>query len=92
MWWKHQNLDKPIQDSAGKRWHFRVWHDFIDGVYTQRIYFWSEDKQETGMLEFAEGQAVHVRKLKQRITKLVKDPGYRRRYRRKLRFPIDRYY
>jgi hypothetical protein len=39
MWWNYQNLDKPQKAKDGSLWHFRVWHDHIQGIYMQRISF-----------------------------------------------------
>ncbi len=58
MWWKGQNLDKPRRDKTGRIWHFRVWHDFPDGVYTQRIFFWDDVQTETGLVELAGHQTL----------------------------------
>jgi hypothetical protein len=92
MWWTSQNLARPISDSTGRIWHFRVWHDFVDGIHIQRLYFWDESFQEAGCAEFAVDQTLHVSKLKQRIQKLVKDPSYRGRFVRELAFPVERHY
>ena len=92
MWWRGQSLDKPIDDKSGRRWHFLVWHGHLDGRYLQRIFFWCEDFSETGILELSEDQTLHVRKLRQRISMLAKDPEYRRRFKRPLQFPIERHY
>ena len=91
MWWR-QNLDVPQRDSSGRTWHFRVWHDFTEGVYQQRIFFWSADQQETGVVEFRESETLHANRLRQRIRKLTHDPEYRRRFLRPLQFPVERYY
>jgi hypothetical protein len=92
MWWRGQNLEKPVLDSAGKPWNFRVWYDFIDGMQMQRIFFWDENKQETGIVEFQRDQALDHKKIKQRILKIVHDPEYRKKYLCKLKFPVERFY
>lgn len=92
MWWRGQNLEGPRRDAEGRLWHFRVWHDFVEGRYLQRIFFWDDPRQDTGMAEFAGDQALHVTRLRQRISKLVSDPDYRRRFHRPLVFPVERHY
>jgi hypothetical protein len=92
MWWRGQSLDTPRRDASGGVWHFRVWHDSAEHRYVQRIFFWDEARRETGVVEFDDDQALHVRRLRQRIAKLVKDATYRRRFHRSLRFPLERYH
>ena len=92
MWWNNQNLHKPRTDKAGAIWHFKVWHDLLDGIYIQRIYFWDDQKKRTGVLEFKDSQVVNATKLKDRIRKLLLEPAYRRRFYKRLRFPVERYY
>lgn len=92
MWWNGQNLEKPIKGVDGLLWHFRVWHDHIFGVYTQRIFFWDEERKNTGFAEFAGDQTLHITKIKQRIRKIVTDSSYRDRFQRQLDFPIERHY
>jgi hypothetical protein len=67
-------------------------HDHVDGVYTQRIYFWDESREDAGCAEFAHDQVLHVAKIKQRIRKIVTDAAYRERHRRELEFPVERHY
>ena len=64
----------------------------FDGVYTQRIFFWDEPRADTGCVEFTRHQVLHVSKIKQRIRKIVTDAAYRERYRRALKFPVERHY
>lgn len=92
MWWHGQNLDKPIAGPDGTVWHFRVWHDHVDGIYTQRIFFWDDQKTETGLLELRDDQAIHVKRIKDRLAKLAKDCDYRRQFLRPLQFPIERHW
>lgn len=92
MWWKSQNLDKPIEGLGGSLWHFRVWHNVVDGTHIERVYFWDEPREITGCAEFAADQSLHVTKLKQRIRKIVTNAAYRERFLLKLRFPVERYY
>ncbi len=92
MWWRNQNFEKPISDSSGKSWYFRVWYDFTDGLEVQRIFFWDEEKQETGIIELHGDKTVDHKKIKQRIIKIVQDASYRQKHLCALRFPIERYY
>ena len=91
MWWR-QNLDLPQRDPSGRTWHFRVWHDFVEGEYQQRIFFWAEDRQQTGVVELRGSEALSVNRLRQRLRKLTHEPAYRRRFLRPLAFPVERYY
>ena len=92
MWWSNQNLERPVRATDGRLWHFRVWHDHVAGVYTQRIFFWDESRADTGCAEFARDQVLHVSKIKQRIRKIVTDAAYPERHRRDLEFPVERHY
>ena len=92
MWWHGQNLEKPLKDAHGRLWHFRVWHDDVAGIYTQRIFFWDEAREDTGYAEFAGDQRLHVSKIKQRIRKILTDSSYRESFRRQLAFPVERHY
>jgi hypothetical protein len=92
MWWTGQNLERPLLDVDGRRWHFRVWHDFVDGVYTQRIFFWDEARTETGWVELAQDQVLHVSQIKQRIRRLITDAADRERHRRARSFPVERHH
>jgi len=92
MWWRNQNLDSPIRDTTGRMWNFLVWSDFVDGVQVQRIFFWDEDKRETGIVEFRGDQALDHKKIKQRIKKIVHNASYRKKHICELKFPIERYY
>ena len=92
MWWRGQHLNDVRKGRDGRAWHFRVWHDFVDGVYIQRVFFWDADKSETGAIEFASDKALHVSRLRQSIGKVVREPRYRSLHRRPLRFPVEREY
>jgi len=92
MWWNGQNLDKLILDSEQNSWSFRIWHDFIDKIYVQRIYFWDSKKEITGLVEFKDHQTLHVKRLKDRMSKIAKEKSYRDKYLCDLKFPIEKYY
>jgi hypothetical protein len=90
MWWNHQNLDADRLDKAGIRWHFRVWHDVVDGTHVERIFFWDDARDSTGVVHISPG--IHVKRLHAMIEKLVADPVLRQRYSRDLQFPLERHY
>jgi len=92
MWWRSQNLEKPIPNAAGGKWHFRVWHDFVAGTYLQRVYFWNDERTETGVAEFTGNCTLNVTRLKQRIAKLAKDQRFRAHFYRPLSFPVERHH
>lgn len=92
MWWTGQNLERSLRDHDGRLWSFRVWHDFVDGVYTQRIFFWDDARTETGWVELSRDETLHVSRIKQRIRKIATDAGYRERHRREFSFPIGRHH
>lgn len=90
MWWDHQNLDKPRRDKNGKRWNFRVWHEVESLRHVARVFFWDDGKEFCGVRIL--GDVTHITALHDFIEKLVADPALRERYRRDLRFPLERYY
>jgi hypothetical protein len=92
VWWTNQNLDSVRKDNSGGRWNIRVWHDHVEGIYIQRVFFWNDGKTETGVVELAGGSTLHVSRLKQLIGRLVAQPDYRRRFRTQLEFPVEREY
>jgi hypothetical protein len=92
MWWRNQNLDQSRRDATGHIWHFRVWHDFQDGRYLLRIFFWGDDRGRSGVVECVNDSVVHVSQVRQRIRKLVSDDAYRQRFFCPLRFPVERHY
>jgi hypothetical protein len=92
MWWRGQNLDKPITDTSGTEWNFRVLHERQDSQYVQRIFFWDKKKRETGVIEFRGDQALHMRRIKDRIRKILSDPAYRAKHLCPIKFPVERYY
>jgi len=92
MWWTGQNLDRTRRDSAGASWHFLVWHDHVDGVYLQRVYFWNEDRTDSGVVELGSDATLHVKQLKVLIKKLVADADLRDKHHRRLKWPVRRYY
>ena len=90
MWWNGQNLDVPRLDKNGKRWNFRVWHDVIHGIHKERVFFWDDAREVTGVV--FPNPSLHVRQLHSLIEKIVADPSLRERHRRDLNFPLERHY
>ena len=90
MWWDTQNLNKPRKDKSGQRWNFRVWHDHLDGEYSQCVFFWNDNRESCGVVRFSPG--VHASRLHRIIEKLVADPAMRVKHQCELRFPLKRYY
>src|SRR5512137_1304323 len=92
MWWTGQNLDLIRTARSGKRWHFRVWHDQVEGVYIQRIFFWDDARSETGVVEFRGPATIHVTRLRDAIRRLVSHADYRCRHATRLEFPVEKAY
>ena len=92
MWWKDQNIDKPIIAKNGETWEFQVWHDHVDGIYIQKIYFWDKDKSTTGVIELKGANAVHKDKLKDKMKKVANDKSLRDKYSFELKFPLEKNY
>jgi hypothetical protein len=90
-WWTGQNLDRPIVGPDGTTWHFLVCHGPVDGVHTQRIFFWDEAKRVTGLVELRGTAALHIKRIKDRMRKIARDERYRERFLRPLQFPLQRY-
>lgn len=91
-WWRGQNLDRPIAGPDGTVWHFLVWHGFIGGVSSQRIYFWDEAKAECGLVDLVGDQTLDVHRIRGRLRRLARDSEYRSRFLRPLEFPIERHW
>lgn len=92
MWWKGQNMDKPIIAKNGEIWEFLVWHGHTDKIYNQKIYFWNKDKSTTGIIEFNEGNTIHISKLKDNMKKLANDKSFREKFLLVLKFPLEKNY
>ena len=96
MWWDDQNLNTPRRDESGKRWHCRVWHEIVhvngNVHHAARVFFWDDEEQFTGVRIFRPGDNTHVTALRDFIRKLMADSQLRVKYRRDLRFPLERHY
>src|SRR5262245_23605113 len=92
IWHRSRNLIAPVVDANGTSWNFLVGSDFTGGIQTQRIFFWDETKEVTGLLEFRGDACLHVRRIRDRIKHLANDREYRRRFLRPLEFPVQRYW
>jgi len=90
VWWDNQNVNKPRKDKAGKKWNFRVWHDFSHTKHVERVFFWDDKREFCGVVLISPG--IHVSALRQLIQKLVADPALRKKHQRELRFPLERHY
>ena len=90
MWRDYQNLNKPRIDVTGKRWNFRVWHDVIDGRHIERLFYWDDTREYTGVVLLS--PALHVSRLHTLIQKLVSDSEMREKHKRVLCFPLERHY
>lgn len=92
-WWRGQNIEGPLHGSDGRSWHFLVWHGQLDDcIYMQRVFFWDEDKRETGVIEFRDPDTLHISKIRDRQRKIVQDSTYRARWLQPLEFPIERHW
>lgn len=69
----------------GKRWNFREWHDFAGESFRESIFFWDDEKENTGVVHFDPG--VHVSRIHRTIKKLVEDTAFREANSKAIRFP-----
>jgi hypothetical protein len=92
IWIRDQNLTGPVVDPKGTAWNFLVGSDLIDGIRTQRIFFWDASKEVSGLLELRGDACLHVRRIRDRIKRLASDPDYRRRFLLPLKFPVERHW
>jgi hypothetical protein len=60
--------------------------------YAQRIFFWNEGKDVTGVVLLLPGKTLHISRLRTLIQKVVADQTFRDQYRRELNFPLERHY
>src|SRR5215203_496771 len=83
------------QDKNGTHWNFRIWYEsWGEGkvVTFERVFFWDDKKAACGVVIFLPGEVPHFSRIKSLISKLVADPDLRKKYRRDLQFPLERYY
>lgn len=92
MWWNNQNFNKKIPSNQGKELCFKVWHGFVNKVYEQKIFFWTEDKEILGVMELKEGQTLEITKLNEKMNKLATSSSFRQKYLQALNFPLETYY
>jgi len=81
-----------FKDKQGKEWYFELWWGWQNQSHEQVVFFWDEPKAITGLLKFTSDKALHYSKLKQRMSKVAKDPEYRNKHLTELKFPLARYY
>jgi len=92
IWWKEQHMDKPIIAKDGSVWNFLVGHDFINGIYSQQIFFWSDKKDVTGIIDLVHPNTIHRNKIKDRMKKVANDKVYRDKFIKNIEFPIEKNY
>src|SRR5262245_2503803 len=91
MW----HSQKPRRDKSGKRWNFYIWADVWTEekvLIAERLFFLDDKKAFCRVIRFPTGSDIHLSRLKTLIEKLVADPALRKKHRRELRFPLERYY
>ena len=88
--------EKPRQGKDGRRWNFAHWYSVwwvADHAKTaQRLFFWDDDKRECGAVLLGPGKVMHYSKIVSLIAKLVADGSLRQKYRRDIKFPLQRHY
>jgi hypothetical protein len=92
IWWKNNGMNKPIIAKDGAVWNFLVGHDFINGNYSQHIFFWSDKKDITGIIEIVHPNTIHRNKIKDRMIKIANDKEYRDKFIKKIDFPLKKNY
>ena len=82
------------RDRDGKRWHFSYWYTFNSNsdVRAQRLFFWGDQHDECGVVIMQGNKSQPYTAIKNLVMKLVSEPSLRNRYRRALRFPLERHY
>lgn len=91
IWNRGQSL-RRVECAEGTVWHFLIGFDFTDGIMMERIFFWDEAKEITGLLELRGEACLHLRRIKDRMKRLANDSEYRRQFLRPLDFPVERYW
>lgn len=89
-WWRNQNLEGPHHGPDNTKWHFCVWHGHVAGLYLQRIFFWNDAQDCTGLAELKDSETLHVTKIRDLQRRIAHDAAYRERLLRPLRFPLER--
>jgi hypothetical protein len=92
LWWEHQKLDKVRTDKTGTKWHVRIWRDSRKGKHVARVFFWNDERDSIGVVLLPPERRTDVSALRSVIEKLAADPKLRAKHRRKLQFPLERYY
>ena len=86
-----QHLEGPVRGPDGVEWHFSVWQGSFEGIGVLKLFFWNDDRTETGALVWRHPDIIGVPKIRDRQRKLATDRAYRARFHCRLDFPIDRY-
>ncbi len=92
MWWNDKSFDKPLSDSNGNLWHFKIQHGFENEKQVQRIFYWNSNYSETGVIELFNDQVIHKKRILDRMRKITKDETYREKFNRELQFPIEKFW
>lgn len=87
----------PLQarrDKSGKRWNFSYWYtgSSLGHSKAQRLFFWDDRHKDAGFVLLAGERSQPYSSIRNLVDKLVAHPEVRERYRRELRFPLERHY
>lgn len=74
----------------GKVWEFLIWHGFVEGIHTQKLFFWNKDKSIAGFLELKDENTIHIKKLRDRMKKIANNKTFRDNYLSELKFPVEK--
>jgi hypothetical protein len=83
--------EKSRQDKNGLRWHFHYDYKPLakPADKRQRLFFWNEDKTESGIAFFSGDRTIAYRKIEDLISKLVSSAALRENYHQTLKFPLE---
>lgn len=87
--------ERHFQDRSGERWNFRYWYSGWSRDHTkkaQRLFFWNDSKNICGVIVLLPGRTQPYSRLLSLMKELTAKAELRERYRRQLRFPLERYY
>jgi hypothetical protein len=89
-WTNIKDFKKPFLSKTGQKWHVRLWMGDLAGVFTEYIFYWDDDKNETGKITLTGPDSLHVSRIKQKMIKLINDEKLRAKHNCELKFPIER--
>ena len=87
--------ERHFQDGSGERWNFMYWYSGTFSEHTnksQRLFFWNDSKSFCGVIVLLPGRTQPYSRLLGLMKELTAKAELRARYRRELRFPLERYY